>query len=186
VLVGASVRAAAFSAMRAGLEPWCADLFADADLQARCPVLAVPASRYPHGLVDALAAWPPGPWMYTGALENRPHLVDRLSRKRALWGNGAAVLRKVRSPYRLAACLRSARLAHLAVQRCSAPLSREGQWLCKPWRGAGGRGIRFHVPGRSVNPKGRCYLQEYIEGESCAAIYVGNGQENRQIGRAHV
>ena len=29
VIFGASVRAAAFSALRAGLRPWCADLFAD-------------------------------------------------------------------------------------------------------------------------------------------------------------
>ena len=41
LLFGASVRAAAFSALRAGLRPWCADLFGDADLQARCPALAL-------------------------------------------------------------------------------------------------------------------------------------------------
>ncbi len=31
LIFGASARAAAFSALRAGLQPWCADLFADAD-----------------------------------------------------------------------------------------------------------------------------------------------------------
>jgi len=31
LIVGASARAAAFSALRAGLRPWCADLFADLD-----------------------------------------------------------------------------------------------------------------------------------------------------------
>ena len=33
ILIGASVRAAAFSARAAGYEPWCADLFGDVDLQ---------------------------------------------------------------------------------------------------------------------------------------------------------
>ena len=37
LIVGGSTRAAAFSALRAGLRPWCADLFADLDLQQRLP-----------------------------------------------------------------------------------------------------------------------------------------------------
>ena len=36
LIFGASARAAAFSALRAGLAPWCVDLFADADLRGRC------------------------------------------------------------------------------------------------------------------------------------------------------
>src|SRR6516165_6344986 len=92
ILTGASVRAAAFSALRAGLRPWCVDLFADADLQGCCPAQAIPAARYPEGLVDRLAAGPAGPWMYTGALENWPGLVGEISRRRRLWGNDAATL----------------------------------------------------------------------------------------------
>src|SRR5262245_61077027 len=47
MIFGASARAAAFSALRAGLEPWCADLFADRDLQARCSVARIAPSGYP-------------------------------------------------------------------------------------------------------------------------------------------
>ena len=50
LILGASVRAAAFSALRAGLRPWCVDLFADLDLRANCPALVIDASRYPNGL----------------------------------------------------------------------------------------------------------------------------------------
>src|SRR5205807_1077251 len=84
IIVGASARAAAFSALRAGLRPWCIDLFADADLRARCPVTHLEPDRYPYGLAELLPQAPPGPWMYTGGLENRPNLIRRLARGREL------------------------------------------------------------------------------------------------------
>src|SRR5262245_37770646 len=96
LLFGASVRAAAFSALRAGLRPWCVDLFADADLSAICPCQALPPAEYPRGFLRACADGPPGPWMYTGGLENRPALVDALARLRPLWGNAGRVLRRAR------------------------------------------------------------------------------------------
>src|SRR5262245_54918068 len=101
VIVGASARAAAFSALRAGLAPWCADLFADADLAARCQAVAIPADQYPHELPKILRQAPPGPWMFTGGLENRPKLIDRIARDRPLWGYPPARLRAVRDPVNL-------------------------------------------------------------------------------------
>src|SRR5262245_1733505 len=95
IIAGASARAAAFSALRAGLEPYCFDLFADADLAARCPVVRLDADGYPHNLLKEIRKSPTGPWMYTGGLENHPRLVDAISRERELWGNGAAVLNQV-------------------------------------------------------------------------------------------
>src|ERR1700687_4838692 len=97
ILFGASTRAAAFSALRAGLRPWCADLFADRDLRMRCAVLT-PPGKYTDAFLDALRPAPPGPWMYTGGLENHPRLVREMSGLRDLWGNDAAVLARVRDP----------------------------------------------------------------------------------------
>src|SRR5207248_5309461 len=74
LIFGASARAAAFSALRVGLRRWCADLFADLDLQARCPAMRLPG-RYPHAFLDLAATDLPGPLMYTGGLENWPALV---------------------------------------------------------------------------------------------------------------
>src|SRR5579871_5970020 len=98
LIVGVSARAAAFSALRAGLNPWCVDLFGDADLQARSPGVVVPAAEYPTGLLAAARQAPPGPWLYTGGLENRPTLVGQLAAERPLWGNDVATLSRVRSP----------------------------------------------------------------------------------------
>src|ERR671939_584265 len=95
LIFGASARAAACSALRAGLKPWCADLFADADLRARCPVLRL-AGKYPEGFLDLLDLSVPGPWLYTGALENHRSLVSKMAARRPLWGNDAATLERAR------------------------------------------------------------------------------------------
>src|SRR3954469_6116964 len=99
LIVGASVRAAAHSALRAGLRPGGIDLFADCDLAAIGPAVRVPPEAYPEGLEDRAAAQPSGPWMYTGGLENDPELVDRIARKRPLWGVRGDALRAVRDPF---------------------------------------------------------------------------------------
>src|SRR5262249_44541695 len=101
IIVGASARAAAFSAIRAGLKPWCADLFGDADLRAVCSVTRITVRSYPNGFAEILKKAPDSPWIYTGGLENHPKLIDRLSSIRPLWGNSGGVLRGVRDPVRL-------------------------------------------------------------------------------------
>jgi predicted ATP-grasp superfamily ATP-dependent carboligase len=95
-VVGASARAAAFSLLRAGCEVVAADLFADADLARACKVTRI--TDYPEGLADWLAATPCDGWLYTGALENHPDLVDRMAKLRPLCGIKGDVLRKVRDP----------------------------------------------------------------------------------------
>src|SRR5262245_51803287 len=76
IICGASTRAAAFSAIRAGLKPWCIDLFADEDLKAKCPVMPIPRAEYPHKLPEGIERHAvPGPWMYTGRLENNPRTI---------------------------------------------------------------------------------------------------------------
>jgi uncharacterized protein len=180
LIVGASTRAAGFSALRAGLRPWCADLFADRDLQARCPVFSL-AGDYPLGILGLVGDGPPGPVMYTGGLENRPKLVHRLAQLRPLWGNHAAVLRQVRSPYRVTAVLRQHGFSCAEViAPASAP--HEGRWLLKPIGSSGGAGIRFWN-GESLRGRRHGeYLQQYLEGESWAAVFVGDGTSAQLLG----
>jgi predicted ATP-grasp superfamily ATP-dependent carboligase len=181
LLLGASVRAAAFSAVRAGLHPWGADLFADTDLRALCPAVAIPPAEYPQALLRVAAAAPPGPWLYTGALENRPGLVHALSVQRTLWGNGAAFLCRARNPVRIAWCLRTAGLAHPQVRLDPPGASGSVRWLAKPVSGAGGRGIAFFSRD-APRPARRTYFQQYLEGTPCAAVYVGDGARALLLG----
>lgn len=179
LIVGASTRAAAFSALRAGLRPRCADLFADADLTARCPTVRIPPGGY-LALFAELAAKPSSvPWMYTGGLENRRRLVQMLALRRPLWGNDRDVLARCRNPWFVASLLREAELPCPAVRAVRDGPPAEGRWLVKPLRGAGGSGIAF---AGSTAPRRAAYLQEYIEGEPHAAVFVGNGEQTRLVG----
>jgi predicted ATP-grasp superfamily ATP-dependent carboligase len=184
LIFGASARAAAFSALRAGLLPWCADLFADADLTGRCTVQRVASGDYPKGFHAVEAGFPVGPWMYTGALENYPALVEDLSSPRRLLGANRTSIEKVRSPYTLEIIL-----AEAGVQspRCASLNDAYGvrkltRWLVKPLRGAGGCGIHFLDSVESDLDPNRWFLQEYIEGEARAACFVGFADHARLLG----
>ncbi|HEY1381511.1 MAG TPA: ATP-grasp domain-containing protein [Gemmataceae bacterium] len=184
ILIGASGRAAAFSAVRAGLRPWAIDLFADRDLAAVCPARAVPPGQYPAGLALMACEAPPGPWLYTGALENRPEIVERIARDRPLWGNAAAYLRRARDPFALAAALRAADAPCPDVRRLGNELP-PGRWLLKPVASAGGIGIRLasaRHSGRSRNPTRRLLLQRFVEGESRAGVFCADEGGCRLLG----
>ncbi len=186
LIVGASVRAAAYSAWRAGLQPWSADLFGDRDLRVASARAGTPCrrvQRYPHDFLDISRQGPAGPWMYTGALENHPALVDRIARARPLWGNlwgnQGMALGDVRSPFKVFRVLREAGLACPTVYEKPADVPREGSWLVKPRAGTSGRGIAFFSPSHPApsHASARNYFQEFVEGEPCAAVYcAGQGK----------
>src|SRR5690606_26738627 len=94
LIVGGSVRAAAISAARAHLQPYCVDMFADADTRALCE--AQQALSYPDEMLAMVAQMPPMPWMYTGAMENHRDMVESTNRTRPLWGNDVPTLDLVR------------------------------------------------------------------------------------------
>jgi predicted ATP-grasp superfamily ATP-dependent carboligase len=171
LILGASARAAAYSAIRAGFTPIAIDRFADRDLSLHATALRIPPDDYPEGLVQIAAATAVCPWMYTGALENRPDLIGRLSQARPLWGNGPQVLHAVRSPIALVEALRSAGLPAVEVSLDPSTIPRDGSWLRKPLASAGGYGI---VPFDPFSPVIRAsYYQRFIEGENLSAVFVG-------------
>jgi predicted ATP-grasp superfamily ATP-dependent carboligase len=178
LILGASARAAAWSALRAGLSPAAADLFADRDLARVAPCVRVAPGAYPDGLDAAADALPPGPWLYTGALENRPDLIARITRRRPLWGNDAPVARAVRDPVAVADALRAAGLPAAEVRLDPTGLPRDGSWLRKPLASAGGRGIEPLGPGHAAGTKrgarASYYYQERIAGADTSAVFVGN------------
>jgi predicted ATP-grasp superfamily ATP-dependent carboligase len=172
LIVGASVRAAAFSALRAGFHPWCVDLFADLDLAQRCAVTRM-TERYPDGFQPFIDSDRPGPWMYTGALENHPRFVRRMARRRHLWGNAEDALPRCRDPQFASALLRSAGMPVPEMASGVESSSEPQRWLLKPRRGASGLGIRFATPGESIQQRRDVYLQQFIEGESLALLFLG-------------
>lgn len=177
LVVGASARAAAWSARRAGFRPCAIDLFGDVDLQALGPTRTIDPATYPAGFQAAVRELPRVPWLYTGALENHPRVVQALQRRRRrLWGNDAKVLETARCPYSLAFALKERGLpAPTTMPLQFVGFSRKAaekdgpRWLCKPLAGAGGMGIGFWPETPWSRER---FLQEYIEGEAHAAVYV--------------
>jgi predicted ATP-grasp superfamily ATP-dependent carboligase len=175
ICVGASVRGLARSAARAGWRIHAADLFGDRDLRDVVASFAAAGggpTPYPDHLATAVAAFPEGPWCYTGALENHPDLVDRIAAARRLAGNAGRALRAVRDPAVLGPAVRAAGLDYPATFATPDGLPTDGSFLLKPRASAGGRGI---VPWRAADPPGRLdahVWQRHVAGKAWAAAFV--------------
>ncbi len=180
VIVGASVRAAATSALRAGYAPWCADLFADADLASTCPVRVI--AHYPHDLPKLIRQAPPGPWMFTGAMENSPEVIAEIATERELWGIGAEQLRRLRDPWQVADALQSVGLRTPELAHSPKGLPVDGSWLVKRRRSAGGQQIR-HWNGVAQTERAEThFFQQCVAGDPCSAVYAAAGGLARLLG----
>jgi predicted ATP-grasp superfamily ATP-dependent carboligase len=179
-IVGASGRAAAASAMRAGFQVAAADLFADADLS--WIAAATRVKSYPDGLCDWLKQLSPRPdaWIYTGALENYPVLVDAIATVAPLWGNCGSVLRRVRSPLQLAETLRRAGLRFPEVCLVPDGLPRDGSWLAKTGRGGGGGGVRAFDRNCTTSPG--VFYQRRVPGLPYSATVVAARRKTGLLG----
>jgi predicted ATP-grasp superfamily ATP-dependent carboligase len=176
IVIGASVRALAFSAIRAGYKPYAVDLFADRDLAAACPAAKI--GRYPQDFEAALSAAPQAPWMYAGALENYPELIEQLAKIRPLIGNGADVVRRVRDVAQLGEAAKAAGCLVPEVRDSAA----EGKWLVKPWRSSGGLGVRLAAQEEMREAPRGSYLQRYVEGEALSAVFLAAGGKAVLVG----
>lgn len=193
LIVGASTRAAADSAVRAGFHPVCVDRFGDEDLRKIATVVAVNDDL--HRTLDAILALPPMPWIYTGSLENDPKFIAAVSERHTLAGNPPDVLKLVRDPSWLERTLRTNDLPALqvcpvcslaALGRASESSAEGGQatresWLLKPMRSGGGFRIT-HWSGQSLPTNERFYLQEHRPGTPMSALFIASPKEAELIG----
>ena len=170
LLVGASVRAAAQSAARAGLIPICGDLFGDDDLPDDS--VGQVARSFPNDLIRIATEASQAPWMYTGGLENHPRVVAAISQTRELFGNPAEVLRRVRDPFLLQRVLGDTGLLFAECRDCNAPPPRDGHWLRKHLRSSAGLRVQpWFEETKSTTTRGH-YFQRRIDGTPLGAVYV--------------
>ncbi|HEX7449203.1 MAG TPA: ATP-grasp domain-containing protein [Pirellulales bacterium] len=183
LILGASVRAAAQSAARAGFSPVCVDLFADADLRHAHPCQL--ARRYPRDLALIARQLPPMPWMFTGGLENWPSLVEQISQRHSLRGNPPETLRRVRDPFALADVLATHGIEFPACRPASDPPPRDGSWLLKHRRASGGQHVKVWNHAAPLPPISRSsawYFQRRVVGVSCGAAFVAAEGKARLLG----
>jgi predicted ATP-grasp superfamily ATP-dependent carboligase len=196
VIVGATVRACAESASRAGWTVHAADLFGDVDLR-RAARSVVQLSRgkscgshvsgaaapdYPAAIPEVITAFPPAPCVYTGALENHPDVLEAIARHRPLAGNAAAIVRAVRDPRRLAAAARAAGASFPETRASAADVPGDGSFLVKPVASAGGRGIGRWFGDGPPSPNQRpTRWQRFVAGKSLSATFVADGRTSRLL-----
>lgn len=174
LIVGGSTRAAAWSVMRAGWTPICADLFADLDTRQIAEIIHV--WDFPNSLPEDVANVRADGWFYTGGLENHPGIIERMMRPDAsygsLWGTPPAALRLVRDPFWLTETLRAAGLPALDVHPESSPPPADGTWLQKPLASVGGRAIRVWNQTATSRDFGEPHcFQHRAAGDSCSAMF---------------
>ena len=160
-----------FARPRAGFSAWAVDQFADRDLTRLAPCAVCPPDRYPDAILDLAKQFPPGPVLYTGGLENYPHILRELVAQRELWGNPPYVVERVRDPFTFFPTLASAGFITPRLAPRGEPCPSEGRWLRKPLRSGGGLGIRFAQPGEVASAQH--YFQEFIDGVSMSVVFCG-------------
>lgn len=186
IIVGASARAAAQSALRGGWSPYCVDLFADRDLAAIAPVQRCSFHDYPDAIPSLIAAFPPGPVLLTGAMENHLDAVTRIAEQRTILGPSVAAIRKVRNPFELEGITLipgvrpcKTRITTPMTGRLGRWLMGDPAWMLKPLRSSGGRGVKPWA-GETLDDN-HC-LQERVTGRSLAAIYLADEYTCRLVG----
>lgn len=179
MIVGASVRAAAHSAIRSGFIPTCADLFADADLTNVCNACVV--DDFPTGLGAIIEASKSDAWLYTGALENRTDLLRSWAISHRLLGNSADIVKSVRNPLNLRDVLQRSGLPCANIKLHLDCADDRSQWIRKPYRSASGMDIDFAsnvVPEKSHDH----YFQQFIRGDAQSAVFVATKKVAQLLG----
>ncbi len=179
LILGASTRAVAGSALRAGFEPVCVDQFADADLRAIAEVHAVESLSVSSGraemLRNTIQSQAGLPILYAGGMENQSALLQWLETDRTIWGASREAIEKVRQPQQLAVGLAELKQRVLPIRMANDPPARDGTWVVKPLASAGGRGIAIWdsaAPGLTL--EGAHYFQQRVSGPVYSALFVAD------------
>lgn len=183
ILVGASVRSMAESALRDGLRPVCVDMFADADLQLLMQQQATFASERVYRIdafsevPELLSGLPPEiPVVFSGGFENSHKAYREVAKNRPVTGSALATLKAVTDPGELFPKLKrlGCRVPDWSINE---PGDTTRPWLEKSVISSGGRGIievsrSGHRSDNARSANGRTYFQERIDGVPISASFL--------------
>ena len=194
VILGASCRAAAQCAVRAGFQPHAYDLFVDRDL--------IDCSK--TGQLDALQGseelwrnphWNGTPMLLAGGMEHRPELVDRLRSHGLRCGVTGWMLKELRDfeNWRSWAFCAGIGFPETRFSRppeanhSSLPAeSQNAQWLRKRRKGAGGIGIVVESFSSTTesDEEPQHYWQRRLDGISIGVSFLSDAVRNHTLGSA--
>ena len=151
------------SAALNGFAVWSLDAFGDLDQHPDVRAVSLPRDVGVPFSVDAVVRAAErietDVVAYLSPFENHPAAVERLARGRALCGNDASVLRRVRQP---------------GVISRAVGVSSPDRWLVKPRASGGGHGIEWWSPGSPVPPGS--HVEPFIDGEPGSIVFVAAGR----------
>jgi predicted ATP-grasp superfamily ATP-dependent carboligase len=179
LICGTSTRAAAESAARAGFAVTSIDGYADLDQHPSVRALSLPRDFHkpvtPHAAACASRCIACDAVVYLSAFENHPRAVQRLADGRRLWGNSSDVLSRVRNPVLVAAALRARGfpVPEVAVSRDISSRHVAREWMIKPFRSGGGRGVQRWTGAVRRDS----YLQQRIDGVPASVVFVASGRK---------
>ena len=183
LIAGASTRAAAASALRAGLRPVCVDQFGDQDLQRIAQVIT--KTERAADWLPLLDQLPAMNWIYTGALENQPELIERIQQKHHLLGCGPDSLKFARDPFYLEQLLSGNQIESAACLPANTMPADPENWLCKPVQSSAGQGIHsLDLNSPPLLDTQSHYLQRYQAGFPLSGLFIAFPQAVILVGLA--
>jgi len=183
VLVGASVRAAAQSAARAGFCVTGIDLFGDTDTQEACHRLfLVKQEDDVQRIVQACSGVGV---MRVGGLSSHDVLIRRLAQASPTLGASELAWDQLRDPQCLHEIAANAEMRFPPTSDRSAALiggtdDSDGRWLLKQRHSCGGLGVRWHSDHTCVGDGE--FLQKWIPGRSYGATLLSDANQVRLLG----
>jgi predicted ATP-grasp superfamily ATP-dependent carboligase len=192
VVIGASARAAAWSASHAFQRLAACDRFGDSDLREVATTVVSPTLRR-KDVARRIGEqqWFEGPQpvavLPAGGMENQPTLWKWLEGQAEFWGSRWQSVQKVRDLQAVARaveplCIRCPQNHYVG----DAP-PQAGRWLLKSRNSGGGIQVSCWEPSRSMSSKLELwppsdYLQQYIEGIDYSATFVASQGEVLLVG----
>ncbi|MBZ0170119.1 MAG: ATP-grasp domain-containing protein [Kofleriaceae bacterium] len=188
LIAGVSARGLAESAVRSrpAHRIVAADYFGDFDLGLLCPHRSIKRDLSLPYDVRHLIAVSSGllfdALIYVANLENYPSVIETMAGGKPILGNSPAVLASARDPSRFFEFLTQAGIPmpKIALDPASLDLDSSISWLRKPVRSGGGHGIAVHRHEDRLEPG--FFLQEYLDGLSCGAVFAANGSDACLLG----
>ena len=186
LLIGLSVRPLAASAVKAGIEVYAIDLFDDLDTRT-CSVSSL-AVEYAGGGLDNTALFAsiekldPAqqlPVVYTGGFECNPDQIEKISNKRKLLGNSAAIIASIKNPDQFARAL--SELSIPAPKICFEQPGDDRIWLQKKTGSSGGMSIKFATDSNREAGSG-LYFQEFKNGRIISATVLATDVDAQIVG----
>ncbi len=182
LVIANSARILVQAANLAGLKAMAIDLYADFDIVQYAEMVEQIPSLTPNDLNRALDKifhrYSVDYAVYGSGFENCPDSLEVLANRLTLFGNLPEVVERMHDKSAFFALLDRLKIPYPVVSFV-APKSGD-DWLVKPMRGQGGRGIRKYGYVEEIDSKD--YWQKFQEGEPHSVLFLADGKRSQVVG----